>query len=229
MATQSTTITVPTRHTINRRTLLKAAPAGAIALSVPAVAMPATTADRMAWEAAMQNLERIKAEDAVFTPIYNRIHAAWEAGRPSLDMIDWRALNTHSAADRSHFARSMDLDAHWRQFLDGEGKWWFAKNPEQKKAKYRAALDTVQAFRDAEARNDRDTGMAEADERYEAFGEAIADAESALMDIPAPDLEALRWKLDQLLEPNSEHSTAAWSRDYVAQTVADYHRLLGDA
>ena len=60
-------------------------------------------------------------------------------------------------------------------------------------------------------------------------GDALAAAESALMELPAPNLAALRWKLDHILEPDSgSDETPGWSMGYVRQTIADYRRLLGE-
>lgn len=50
-------------------------------------------------------------------------------------------------------------------------------------------------------------------------------AEDALMQMPAPDLAALRFKLEKLLASDNE-GTDAWSADYVRQTQEDIRRLL---
>lgn len=50
-----------------------------------------------------------------------------------------------------------------------------------------------------------------------------------LMDMPAPDARALRWKLDHLLEADWANGVSNWSCDYIRQTRADMSRLLGDA
>ena len=66
-------------------------------------------------------------------------------------------------------------------------------------------------------------------DEYERLITAQCAEEDALMAMPAPDCNALRWKLDKVLEADSDGSTPCWIREYVAQTVADYQRLLGDA
>ncbi|MBY6015125.1 hypothetical protein KUV75_09465 [Qipengyuania gaetbuli] len=50
-------------------------------------------------------------------------------------------------------------------------------------------------------------------------------AEDALMEMPAPDLAALRFKLEKLLAAD-DGSTDGWSADYVRQTQEDIRRLL---
>jgi hypothetical protein len=63
----------------------------------------------------------------------------------------------------------------------------------------------------------------------EQSADAQRDALKALMDMPAPHLAALRWKLDQAITFESDEDDEymeAWSRSYVRQTIADYRRLL---
>ena len=55
--------------------------------------------------------------------------------------------------------------------------------------------------------------------------DAMAAAEGDLMATPAPDLAALRFKLEKLLAID-EGGTDAWSADYVRQTIEDMRRLL---
>jgi len=71
---------------------------------------------------------------------------------------------------------------------------------------------------------------AEIVDRQEALSDAHWEARNALMETPAPTLSALRWKLDLVfaVEPGDD-SHDAWSVDFLAQTIADYRRLLADA
>lgn len=205
---------------LDRRAFIAAASVSTVALAAPATAA-AVTQERSAWNAAMDAHLRACAEDAAFDPVYKAISGAWEAGRPSMDMIHWQEI---TFVDRDHTARMVDLKKEWRTFLDGEGKWWSAKNPEARKAEYRAALDSIQAFRDAEAHHDRESGMDAAEERWEALGHEVGRTRDALMDMPAPDLSALRWKLAQLRDDDG--SLAGWSADFVHQTFLDVDRLM---
>lgn len=56
------------------------------------------------------------------------------------------------------------------------------------------------------------------------LGDAASDAGEVAMDTPAPDLAALRWKLEQLRDPDGD--LGAWTASYVEQTFADIARLL---
>ena len=64
-----------------------------------------------------------------------------------------------------------------------------------------------------------------AHEELDRLCDVFVDKQDVLMKMPAPDHEALRWKLDKILE-NSHGSTTAWSWEYAVQTVEDYRRLL---
>lgn len=206
--------------TSSRRAVLKAAPVIAAGIAIPSAAATLRVPEREAWDEAFAAHERAKAEDAAFDPIYASINAAWERGRPSMDDIHWSEFPFRN---RNEVARTLDLEAAWLNFLDGEEKWWWGDS-ENRKARYRAALDSVRAFRDAEAQHDRGSGMTEADERWESLGSAVADTRSALMDLPAPDLAALAWKLAQLREDDG--SLIPWEPEYIQQTFADIDRLL---
>lgn len=52
----------------------------------------------------------------------------------------------------------------------------------------------------------------------------VSDRESDLEQIPAPDLAALRWKLDRLRESNGE--MVPWAGHAVRQTFSDIARLM---
>lgn len=63
--------------------------------------------------------------------------------------------------------------------------------------------------------------------------EHLRDIESAaemylMQRVPAPDLAALRWKLDRALLVE-EGQMVGWAEDYTRQTIADVARLLGAA
>jgi len=62
--------------------------------------------------------------------------------------------------------------------------------------------------------------------RLEEIGDALADTQVALLETPAPDLVALRWKLENTIEPGDEGDIAQWCDDIRLAIVADYQRLL---
>lgn len=85
--------------------------------------------------------------------------------------------------------------------------------------------------RDAEVQRIRQRyGWHEANDRSEALAEAFCDAESVLLELPAPDIAALAWKLERMFgdaEPDGycDSLTARWTH----QLIADARRLDGRA
>lgn len=185
---------------------------GAIAgVPIAAVArIEERAANRRPWNLALAELDRAHAEHAAAERAFNSVQAAWEIGRPSIEMIDWKVL---SFRDREHMARSADVEQEWQEFLQAEGKLWWSANPAAAKARHRAALDSVLEFRRQEAEHDARHGYSAAYDRLERAAEDLTDAEQVLMDMPAPDQEALLWKL--------EHASAA-----ADPIITDARRLL---
>jgi len=72
-----------------------------------------------------------------------------------------------------------------------------------------------------------ESGYNKVSDRLTALVDQRCVREDALMNYPAPGLEALQWKLDKIFETeNDSDFIPAWSRGYVKQTIADYRRLL---
>ena len=85
-------------------------------------------------------------------------------------------------------------------------------------AQWNAALST---FRAAEATY----RQADDDSDLDNLCNAMCQAQSALMAVPAPDHAALLVKLEELLSITNG-STDSWSEDYAGQTIEDMRRLL---
>ena len=75
----------------------------------------------------------------------------------------------------------------------------------------------IQAIRDR-------YGMDVLDAKTGDLGDRLADATQKLMEMPAPDLDALRWKLDYLSDGGT--AFASWDERYSQQTFADLARLM---
>ncbi len=213
-----------------RRKMLKVLPVAAASVAVPAATLR-VTADRLEWEKLLQSLHRALDKAKAHDPVWEECHERWIAGQPSMETIHWREFPFEH---RDYAARSMDLAERWERFLKGEGKAWWSNGPdgaEAKKRRYRAALDSVQAFRDAEGCNDRESGMDEANDQADRYANEIRDHFIALMAMPSPDLAALRWKLDHITEEarTKDGNLPAYTNDYVAQMLDDFDRLLPGA
>ncbi|MXO63427.1 hypothetical protein [Qipengyuania oceanensis] len=208
-----------------RRNFIAGSAVASVALTLPAAIAAKAVTDRSAWDIAMRAYKKLKAQEEAFTPEYMRVYEAWKAGRPSMDSIDWSEFRF---SDRHHIAFSLDLEEARQQFLDGENKWWFggsAEAVERMKENNRAAIDSVQDFRDANAKHDRESGMDAMDKRSDELADAISAAVNVLLAMPAPDGPALRWKLDYL----AEDGLGAYNDEFAAQTRKDIARILGEA
>lgn len=218
----------------SRRALLKAAPLATAALAIPAFAAATTIpTDRSAWNSALAAYHRVRAEDAAFSARYMPI---WDRCKASCDRVPHVALRPDPYSGRKDPVTTADewlvrMARYEVKRLDS-GKMRIDANVPGVQEHYDLKRELARAAdeRDAARQRIRDRfGMDDMDDQSDRLGDRLARAEEALMDTPAPDLAALRFKLDHLLEPDSDGSTACWSRAYVAQTVADYQRLLGAA
>jgi hypothetical protein len=212
--------------TTTRRALLKAAPAAVALAAIPATASAASAPDRSKWDAAMRAFHRAKAEDDAFTPGYHQLWSRCDAALQAVPHITFppeaytggRCQTTADAWQVREARRdiaAMDAGKLRLDPLPGLREHYAIKRELVKAADEREAAML--------AINDQ-FGMDEADERWEALGEATCAARDALMDMPAPDLGALRWKLEQLPDPDGD--MPAWTADFVRQTFADVTRLL---
>lgn len=185
-------------------------------------ACPSIPTDTGEWQTAMATFEQAVAESDAHDSIWQQAQERWDASKPDENSIPWSQFPFQ---DRGQVLRMMDLDEAWLTFCEGENVTWFSPDPKKRKATFRAALDAVRAYREAVERNDRESGLDAASDRYDELSEKIADTRKTLMDMPAPDLPALAWKLQQLRGESG--SLDCWSAEYVEQTFADIDRLLG--
>jgi hypothetical protein len=221
-------------NAISRRAAL--AGIASVAAAVPAVAIPATSAvagftpDRSAWDAAMAAFQRAEAEadafEVVFMPIHDRCKAEIELQLPH------KLLPRHlhigklcpSTADWQYISRCRHYVEEWdasKIVVDDTVRERYNEHI----AICRGAIRADEERKAGIAAIERKHGYAEAEQKMETLGDARYETEWALMDLPAPDLPALRWKLEKLLEIENS-STAPWSSEAVGQTVADIQRLM---
>lgn len=209
-----------------RRSLFAAVPAAALVATVPAIA---GTPDRGAWNAAKTVLEKAKAADAAFTPGW---WEAWQKCRAECEAVPHATLTGTDYCGKRSYCTSDTLEVQIarREVADLDaGRMHLDNLPGlhehyDMKRQFVAAADE----RDQKVQGIRDRyDMDRLDARAEELGEMIADAQRTLMDTPAPDLPALRWKLEHLREDDG--NIAAWTASYVEQCFADIARLMGDA
>ena len=225
-----TSTPAPSAHT-TRRNLLIAAPAVAAIAAIPAIAIAKTCpADRSAWNAAMADYQRVNAEDAAFSQGYMPL---WERCKADCEQVPHVALRPDPHSGHNQPVTTADTWAvrmarHEVKQMDN-GKMWLDPKVPGVQARFDLQCDIVRAAdeRDAAIQVVRGRfGMDEADDESERLGDRLADAASTLMSAPAPDLAALRWKLDYMHAEDGSESTPAWSMHFVAQALADIARLL---
>lgn len=73
------------------------------------------------------------------------------------------------------------------------------------------------------------SGFAQLNHNIDDWGDRLADAADKVLAIPAPDHEALLWKLEYLFGDDLDKgagSTSCWSAEFFAQTMADIRHFL---
>jgi hypothetical protein len=157
---------------------------------------------------------------------FDAAYEAYEAKRPGMDMIHWKEF---SFRDRDQVARAINVEKEWAFYHEGEGKWWWSNEREKTIARVRAAYDSVLEYRRLDQEANDAAGYDAASDALDAACDRVADADAALIQTPAPDTEALLWKLEQLNElsgPEGAESSAGWSAGTVNAVMADARRFL---
>lgn len=210
---------------LNRRALLMATPALAMLAAVPAFA--AVTPDTSAWDAAMRAFLAAEAASNAYLPGFRVLLTEYsrQTDRIPHVVVGYRGPTEISTVDhwQVRHSRKMLADvaegrAHLENFADVQESFRLDKLLVEAADERQAQLDAIR---------DR-LGYDEADEKADELGDREHDARWALMNMPAPTLPALLWKLEYLLT-SDESGCASWSNEAMAQTVADMRRLLGEA
>lgn len=215
---------------------LKTAAMGAsvpiLAASVSQCSQPAhsATIDRRAWEQAFAMMERARDANEAFRSVADDAWKGFLRDKPSGDNIDLRAMGPLLPPDwRNNLLYSAELDKVHADYVAGHQVFWWAPDPEEQIAKHKAACDRIREFRaQLQAVKDRhgyDAAMNKADQ----LGEANHDATWALFEIPAPDLAALRWKIDHLFGASEDCEVEPWSAEVMKTFLADVRRLMPEA
>jgi len=204
---------------VNRREMLTGmAVAGAtVALSAPTIAKT-LPASRAAWDKAMADLERAKAASDAYEVEYWRVEAAYRADVDKVphvtsgDMGMGRRIST-ADSDEVRRMRAGLVSVRYLEtcaYVDHKARQDFIDAADARDAQI-AAINQLHRW-DA------------VNEHYDNLSSAICAAEEALLNLPAPDGEALLWKVNRLYAPGE----GIWSADYEAQTHADLHRFLSN-
>lgn len=214
----------PTAHP----TPLKSNPLAAVAVTLPVRPATRATGYEAKWSAALEAYENAKAEAEAFDPTYMVV---WEQCHEECKAVPHAVLRPDPHSGR-HSPISTADDWYVRRARRdvaalNAGRMRF--EPLQELQEYESLLrDVVSAAdgRDATIQAIRDRyDMDKLDTQSEEISERLCAARDRVMNTAAPDLAALRWKLDQLISPDGE--MLGWTADFIRQTVADYRQLLG--
>lgn len=183
------------------------------------------TPDRAAWNAAMADLQSARAASDAFDGELDAIETAHRAAVQEVPHVPVRPdpysgrLSPVTTADE-HFvqrARRLVKDVD-------EGRCRLDPLPHlQEHLQLCRELVAAADERAATLRSIDDRfGWSKAHEHYEALTARICECEATLLAMPAPDGEALMWKVENLYTPGD----GLWEASYEAQTHADLRRFL---
>ncbi|URD60474.1 hypothetical protein M8312_11875 [Sphingomonas sp. KRR8] len=199
-----------------RRDALKGIATAAAFLSVPATATLPRQADRREWNAKSAELQRLTREADRLYKLTEEADARFYALREKVPHVTLATPSGNISTEHEvHVAMARSSMKTLRYIEDLPGNY----------DTYRAYHRLIEA---ADARKaqiealDRKAGWSEAHAAYEVAIELQVEAETALLDMPAPDGEALLWKVGKLYTPGE----GIWSEGVEDQTHADLRRFL---
>lgn len=220
-----------TRLSTTRRAILTAAlalPAATIAAGLPTAAL-ANTADRSAWDQAFSLYERAKAASDADYAAFSKLHDAWTAAVDAIPHVQTSAtFQSGIGGHRAMATTNPDDLASARRMLSGLREWGSDMDEYVTACRELIAADEGRAA--ARADIDRRFGINDAAHRSDDLSEQQSDAQTVLIQLPAPDADALRWKLNYLFgeESNEDGYCASWSADFIRPVIADVNRLLAN-
>lgn len=187
--------------------------------------------DHKSWEAARRTYCAVKAENDGFHAKCTPQFVEHRDSRPELPEIDWKTLGFHfgpTKQEKWDFALNGDLDKRWTDFLAAEGKLWWARDPEQEKTEFRAALDKIEEFRHLCEQHEEKFDVQLYHEHVCWLATQEDQAWNSTITTPASDLSALQWKLNELFGPrfrDLDGYSENWSPDLTDAILSDIERL----
>ena len=201
---------------MNRREVLAGMALASASVAIPAAALGNTMAqpNRAAWDRALASLKAAHKASDDFEPTIWRILEAYKAAVKKVPNttveVYGRSVSTADSQEVS-WARHGEQNLRYVEVCAYEG------------VKGRHKLAEAANARDAKiAAIDKRLGRTAANNHHDALSEAITAAEDVLLKMPAPDGEALLWKVDRLYCEGQ----GIWAPGFESQTHADLRRLL---
>jgi hypothetical protein len=220
---------------VTRRTALTGiALAGSTALLPAAAASMARAApvDRSAWDRAFAVYRGAKAKDQAFEPIFDAMYKQVKAEEAAVPHITLRPdpytghftpVTTENGRFMTHARKWVGDVAAGKMRLDPieslQNHFELCKDAVAADDKRNAAIAAIHTRHDWDAMNDK----------YDALVEETCAAESVVITTPAPDHDALLWKMERLFGPDvrpDEDSGDCWCAEWMNSVLADARRLL---
>ncbi|WP_137871471.1 hypothetical protein [Sphingopyxis sp. 2PD] len=204
-------------------------------MSALAIAAPSAATDTLTvWNNLRAAYDAAMAADDDASARYDAAVAAYEADKPTEPDVNMMLLfgGFLSGGDIARFRLLYvdDIDELQLRIIAAKGvtRWERVdRDPERI-----AELDKVREYRRLLAECKERHPIAAIEDEWEAAGERLAVARSALLLAPAPDYGAVRWKLDLLFGPEAttpiadrERSIPSWSCEFTDALIADMARL----
>lgn len=189
---------------IDRREALAGLTIAAAIGSTTSPALP-RSANRREWNAAMAAYLEADRKSSALRPRLDKINEAYQEGRKALPEVasDWEVRRARNAWSGVGYLE--DVGDNYERYRAYHA---LVKADDERKAKLEAL--------------DKRLGWTAINDRYDALTEAMSQAETALLSVPAPDGEALMWKVERLYTPGE----GIWGEGYEDQTHADLRRFL---
>jgi hypothetical protein len=181
-----------------------------------------TKPPRAAWNIAMALYRQLDEMSETASAAYGAAYQAYDAERPKEDMIPFHKFHFQR---RNWVARVMDVDFVQQEYLDNMARKGVA-TPEAR-AEMIAAFDRVREYRRLDTECERRHNLPELGERSDHLCDSLNDALNVLVGLPAPDADALLWKLEQTFIENPEQqSTPPIAMAYAQPIFDDARRFL---
>lgn len=203
---------------LSRRQALVGIGLAGAAVAVPLSGAIASGVDRSAWDAAVAELARAQAAADAFTTKVERINDAFDRLKSKVPHVE--VPNPYGPPS----SKTSTANHHHVQWARGSARdvRYLEECAYETHRSEMALVDAANAREAKIARIDARLGYSASNDHHDALCEAICDAEQRLLNIPAPDGDALLWKINKLYQPGS----GMWASGFEEQTVADLHRFL---
>lgn len=209
------------QHTVSRRQALAGIGVASAVAMAPA-ALAAAPTDRTAWVHAVAALDSAERHMNATSMTWSAAHSRCEALKPPISSASKRPM-PWAFLDERDIQFSFDT----KQARD-----LVARCQEPDRSRYLAALDSIDRYREGCERARVACNMEAHSKAVDAAGEAFGDAEVAMFQTPAPDLDALHFKLDRMFgekartEDGDPDFAPGWHVKTLGPVMDDARRLL---